>query len=97
MNDQPEKINPFIVNQHKAQIDLIEYSKKRQWAITNYSALIYVAIFGLAHSLGQSIMKGERVALTLLAILTFGCATWLLIQIQSDAGRYRARLKKKDE
>jgi len=28
-----------------------------------------------------------------LAILAWGCAMWLLIQIQSDADRYRARLE----
>jgi hypothetical protein len=58
MNDQPEQVNPLIVNQHKAQIDLIEFSKKRQWAVTNYSVLIYVAIFGLAHSFGTTIRTG---------------------------------------
>jgi hypothetical protein len=40
----------LIVNLQKAQIDLIEFAKKQQWTITNYSVLIYAAIFGVAHA-----------------------------------------------
>lgn len=93
MSQQSPQINPLIVNVQKTLIDLIEFTKRRQWAITNYTVLIYVGIFGLVHSFGATIRTGEKVALTLLAILAWGCAMWLLIQIQSDADRYRARLE----
>ena len=93
MSDQSAQINPLIVNIQKTLIELIEFTKRRQWAITNYTVLIYVGIFGVAHSFGTTIRTGEKVALTLLALLAWGCAIWLLIQIQGDAGRYRARLE----
>ena len=53
MSNGIKEIHPFIVNQHKALIDLIEFTKKRQWAITNYSVLIYAGIFAVAYNFDQ--------------------------------------------
>jgi hypothetical protein len=40
MSQQSPQINPLIVNVQKTLIDLIEFTKRRQWAITNYTVLI---------------------------------------------------------
>ena len=84
MDDQSAQINPLIANLQKNNIDLIEFAKRRQWAITNYSVLIYSAIFALAHSFDKTIRTGEKTGLALLAIITWGCAIRLLIQIQAS-------------
>jgi len=60
MADESAAINPLIANVQKALIDLIDFTKKRQWAITNYSVLVYAGIFGVAHSFGTSIRPGEK-------------------------------------
>ena len=60
MDDQSAQINPLIANLQKNNIDLIEFAKRRQWAITNYSVLIYSAIFALAHSFDKTIRTGEK-------------------------------------
>ena len=36
-----------MVNIHKATLENIGFAKKQQWQITNYTALIYVGLFGL--------------------------------------------------
>jgi hypothetical protein len=38
--------------------------------------------FGLAHSFFNEMRTGEKVALVILAVLTWGCAPYLLISIQ---------------
>jgi len=93
MSELPAAMTPQIANIHKATIDGIAFSKKQQWLITNYTVLIYAAVFGLAKSLG-TISTGERCGLTLLAVMTLACAIALLMQIQRDLRDYRVRLEK---
>jgi hypothetical protein len=42
--------NPMVANIQKNLMDILEFSKKQQWAITNYSVLVYAAIFAITHT-----------------------------------------------
>ncbi len=92
VSDQPTQVNPLILNQQKALMEMIGFSKNRQWAITNYSVLIYAGIFGVAQTFKQ-ITSIEKAGLISLAILTAVCAIWLQIRVQGDAGKYRKDLE----
>ena len=76
---------------YKATTDNITFSKKQQWAITNYTVLVYAALVGLAKSFGGGNVC-ERVLMTFAAVLTVSVATVLLVIIQRDLGKFRARL-----
>ena len=54
--------------------------------------LVYAGLFGLAKSFGGG-NPCERMLMTIAAVLTFLCATALLVTIQHDLGRSRARLE----
>lgn len=92
-NEPSPPMTPQVANIYKATSENITFSKKQQWTITNYTVLIYAALFGLGRGM-QAMTKCESIALTALAVATFICSTWLLIQIQRDMGRYRVRLEK---
>ena len=66
------------------------FSKKQQWAITNYVVLVYGAIFGLSKSFTNPI---EKAGLSLLALVAWVYAVWLLILIQRDLGTYHEQLE----
>lgn len=93
MAEPSPEMTPQVANVHKATLDNITFSKKQQWAITNYTVLIYAGLFGLGKSLGP-IGSCERAIFVILAALTFVCSALLIIQIQRDTGRYRVRLQK---
>lgn len=76
---------------YKATTDNITFSKRQQWAITNYTALVYAGLVGLAKSFGD-VSQCERTILTILAVFTCLGAWGLLGKIQYDMGQDRIRL-----
>ena len=74
MSDQIPKIDGLpqmsvaAANIHKSIYDAINLSKKQQWVIANYVALVYAAIFGAAHSFGKATLCGRA-----LLIIIAGC------------------------
>jgi len=85
-------MSPPAANVHKALFDVIQFSKRQQWAITNYVVLVYGAIFGLSKAL-DSISKTEKWGLAVLTGIALVGAAWMLVQIQRDMGRARTRLE----
>jgi hypothetical protein len=83
-------MSPQIANIHKSIYDAINFSKKQQWVITNYVVLVYGAIFGLSKYFANPI---EKAGLSLLALVAWVYAVWLLILIQKDLGTYREQLE----
>lgn len=86
-----KEMPPQISNVHNATIANIEFFKKQQWAITNYTILIYAALFGLHKSL-NNISACERCTLVSLTAFTFICSTAMLIRMQFATGKERKRL-----
>ncbi len=91
-NIDPPEMTPQEANVHKALFEVIEFSKKQQWSITNYLILIYGAIFGIGKFFSGPTVA-EKIVFTALTLLALGCAAALLVQIQSDMGRARERLE----
>ena len=87
--------NPLIVNIQQSLMDILEFSKKQQWAITNYSVLVYAAIFAIVHTVAAkaAINPVEKCVASFLVLLTWLCALGLLFKIQLDMGNYRKRLQ----
>lgn len=86
--------NPMVVNIQNNLMEILEFSKKQQWAITNYSVLVYAAIFAITHAdLTPAIRPTEKWIASLLVFLTWLCALVLLGKIQPDMGKYRKRLQ----
>ena len=56
----PPPMSPQIANIHKSIYDALNFSKKQQWAITNYVVLVYGAIFGLSKSF--LVIRSRRLA-----------------------------------
>jgi hypothetical protein len=84
----PPEMSPQISYIYSAMLESIRVSKRRQWAITNYSVLIYAGLFGLAKNL-TGLNDGEKKWVVVLTVITFVCTSYLLIRIQRDLGRYR--------
>src|SRR5690242_10282372 len=82
-----------IVNVHNSLFAAIQFSKKQQWAITNYVILVYAAIFGLSKGL-DNLTVTERRGFTALILVAGAFAVFLLISIQADLGTYREQLEK---
>ncbi len=82
----------IAINIHRRLFDDIEFSKRRQWVITNYVVLVYAGIFYLAGHF-QEHPTFAKITLTLLALVVGGYAAWLLWSIQKDMGRYRTKLE----
>ena len=79
--------NPMVVNIQNNLMEILEFSKKQQWAITNYSVLVYAAIFAITHAdLTPAIRPTEKWIASLLVFLTWLCALVLLGKIQPDMG-----------
>jgi hypothetical protein len=89
----PPPMSPQIANIHKSIYDAINFSKKQQWAITNYVILVYGAIFGLSKYFGNP-TPCEKILLSLLALIAGAYAVLLLIFIQKDLGTYREQLER---
>jgi hypothetical protein len=89
MTDRPtSETTPQISYIYSAMLESIRLSKRRQWAITSFAVLIYGVLVGLAKSL-TSLGDSEKKWVVALAIITFVCTSYLLIQIQRDLGRDR--------
>ena len=86
--------NPIVANIQNNLMGILEFSKKQQWAITNYSVLVYAAIFAITHTeLEPAIRPAEKWMASLLVILTWLFGLVLLGQIQFDMGKHRKRLE----
>jgi hypothetical protein len=85
-------MSPQIANIHKSIYDAINFSKKQQWAITNYVILVYGAIFGLSNYF-KAPTPIEKIGLSLLVLFAGAYAILLLIFIQKDLGTYREQLE----
>ena len=92
----PPNVSPQLANVQNSLYSVIEISKKQQWTITNYVILVYAAIFGFSRwlkSLTHPLSSNERWVSTVLIVLAWVYATWLLVQIQWDLKRYRKQLE----
>ena len=86
--------NPLVANIQNNLMGILEFSKKQQWAITNYSVLVYAAIFAITHTkLEPAISPNEKWMASLLVILIWLFGLVLLGQIQFDMGKHRKRLE----
>ena len=86
-------MSPQIANIHKSIYDAINFSKKQQWAITNYVILVYGAIFGPSKYFSSpTITPTEKIVFSVLALFAGVYAVVLLIFIQKDLGTYREQL-----
>jgi hypothetical protein len=83
---------PQLANVQNALYSTIQFSKKQQWAITNYVILVYAAIFGLSRWLNPLTIIERWIFGVLIAIAGL-YAIFLLIQIQGDLGTYREQLE----
>lgn len=83
-------MSPQVANIHKSIYDAINFSKKQQWTITNYVVLVYGAIFGLSRYGNPTTI--EKAGLSLVALVAWGYAVWLLVQLQGNLGTYREQL-----
>ena len=80
----PPPMSPQVANIHKSIYDAINFSKKQQWTITNYVVLVYGAIFGLSRYGNPTTI--EKAGLSLVALVAWGYAVWLLVQLQGNLG-----------
>jgi len=87
-------LSPQLANIQNSLYSAIQFSKKQQWAITNYVILVYAAIFGLSRALKDPVLSvGERGVFVGLIAVAGLYAIFLLIQIQRDLGTYREQLE----
>jgi|tagenome__1003787_1003787.scaffolds.fasta_scaffold20448045_2 hypothetical protein len=89
----PNEKATLVANIYKAITENITFSKRQQWAITNYTVLVYGALFALGRGFAGTPAVWERASLAALAALTAVYSVYLLWTIQSDMGRHRARLE----
>jgi len=83
---------PQIANIHRSIYDAINLSKRLQWVITNYTVLVYGALFGFSRYFDLTISIREKTVLFIIASVACLCAIVLLVVIQYDLGRYRDQL-----
>jgi hypothetical protein len=76
---------------HKKLFDDIEFSKRQQWAVTNYVLLVYAAMFCLNGHF-QAHATCLNIILSVLAFVAGGYAAFLLVKMQLDMARYRRKL-----
>jgi hypothetical protein len=84
-----------VASVYKELVDGLRSMKEQQWTITNYAVLLLAAVFAVA-------AKGLNVPhlsskLNLLIAVTAVIGTSLLIRIQYNMARLRARLDKMDD
>jgi hypothetical protein len=89
---QPANLQ-LAANVYKAITDNITFSKRQQWAITNYTVLIFGALFGLSRAFHETITSCERIVITMISVGAGAGAIALLIKIQMDLGRMRGQLR----
>jgi hypothetical protein len=94
MSDTQQSLLPQLAPQmYKATTDNVTFSKRQQWAITNYTVLVYAGLVGLAKSLTGGASTCERIIVTTLAVVKGLCAAGLLWRIQRDMGNFEIDLK----
>jgi hypothetical protein len=94
MSDTQQSLLPQLAPQmYKATTDNITFSKRQQWAITNYTVLVYAGLVGLAKTFTGGASTCERIIITIFAVGTGLCAALLLRTIQRDMGKVRNRLE----
>jgi len=77
----------------------IQFSKKQQWAITNYVILVYAAVFALSRwmkspDVTPPFSSNERWGFSIVIGSACVYAMGLLVQIQWDLRGYRKQLEK---
>jgi hypothetical protein len=86
-----EELSAVATNIHRRLFDDIEFSKRQQWAVTNYVVLVYAALFYLSGRFPAHITCA-KMALSFLAFVAGAYAAFMLIKMQCDMGKYRTRL-----
>jgi hypothetical protein len=95
MNGTLPPMPQHVASVYKELVDGLKSMKQQQWTITNYAVLLLAAVFAVA-------AKGLNVPhlsskLNLLIAVTAITGTGLLIRIQCNMARSRARLDKMDD
>jgi len=85
------EITAIASNIHKRLFDDIEFSKRQQWAVTNYVLLVYAAMFYLNGHF-QAHATCIKMILSVLAFVAWAYAAFLLVKMQFDMARYRRKL-----
>lgn len=88
--EQPQNLQ-LAANIYKAITDNIIFSKKQQWAITNYTILIFGALFGISRTLTK-LTSCEKALIVVTAAAVSVASILLLSKIQCDLGRFREQL-----
>ena len=92
MSDTNPTLAQLAPQMYKALTDVITFSKRQQWAITNYTVLAYAGLVGLAKSFDVT-STCEQAIMTGLALLAGSGSIALLGKIQCDIGGYREQLE----
>ena len=86
-----DEFSAVATNLHRRLFDDIEFSKRQQWAVTNYVVLVYAGIFYLAGHFKEH-ATCAKAALSVLALIAGAYAGFLLIKMQLDMAGYRKKL-----
>ncbi len=94
MSGTPPPMPQHVASIYKELLDGLRSMKQQQWTITNYAVLLLAAVFAVAKA-GLNVPHLSS-RLNLLIALTAVIGTGLLIRIQYNMARSRARLDKMD-
>ena len=83
-----------VASVYKELVDGLRSMKQQQWTTTNYAILLLAAVFGVAaKGLNISHLNSQ---LKFVIVVTAVVGTALIVKIQCDVARSRARLDKMD-
>jgi hypothetical protein len=95
MNVTKPQMPPHVASVYNELVDGLKSMKQQQWTITNYALLLLAAVFAVsAKGLNVPHLSSK---LSLLIALIAVIGTGLLIRIQCEMARSRARLDKMDD
>jgi len=83
---------------YKIYIDDIKYAKSRQWTVTYYLLLLFVAVVGLAELLKFEILEVSiivNILLSVSALIVGFLGRFFLDKLHNDIVRYRKNLIEK--
>ena len=81
-----------LVLLYQDALDEIRFSKRQQWAVTNYGLLLYAAIVSADKMPGSGTCVTQNVLLTVLAATVFTVAVLSLVRYQTHMTGNRNRL-----